>query len=358
MDEVEKRIMGNLIEIQKKIVPDILMVLKKRYALLKEISANGSIGRRLLSQRLNLSERTVRTEVDFLKAEGFINIESSGMKLTDKGKDIIDALRDSISEINGLNKIEDILTKRLGIKKIVIAESHHSDEDEVDSLTLEEMGKLASRYFISQMEKHQVVGITGGTTMYAFTSALPQQKDSRNQIVVPARGGLAEDVEIQSNNVAAMLSKKIHAQYKLLHIPDNVDKSLINSIISIPSIRDTVDTIENIDILVFGIGNAMDMAIRRKNSEEVCEIIRQRGAVAEAFGYYFDIHGEIVYETSTVGIQLESYKKLQDIIGIAGGKKKAKAILSISKINKNLVLITDESAARYLMDLTGGFDNI
>ena len=65
----------------------------------------------------------------------------------------------------------------------------------------------------------------------------------------------------------------------------------------------------------------------------------------------FDINGNIVHETGTVGIKLEQYKNLQNVIGIAGGKNKAKAILSIAKINKNLVLITDESAAYGILDL-------
>lgn len=58
-----------------------------------------------------------------------------------------------------------------------------------------------------------------------------------------------------------------------------------------------------------------------------------------------------------MGIKLDKYKALNDIIGIAGGKKKAEAILSIARINRNLVLITDESAANYLMEITGGFDD-
>ena len=115
--------------------------------------------------------------------------------------------------------------------------------------------------------------------------------------------------------------------------------------------------IDEIDLLVFGIGNASDMAKRRKSSDKECMVIKERGAVSEAFGHYFNIDGEIVYETSTVGIKLDKYKALNDIIGIAGGKKKAEAILSIARINRNLVLITDESAANYLMEITGGFDD-
>lgn len=42
-------------------------LLKKRYEILKTIYYNQPVGRRALSQELNLGERIVRTEVEFLK---------------------------------------------------------------------------------------------------------------------------------------------------------------------------------------------------------------------------------------------------------------------------------------------------
>lgn len=348
--------MEHLLELQKKIVPDLLRTLEERYDLLREIAANGSIGRRALSERLHLTERRVRTEVDYLRNNGLLQVDPSGMRLTEEGIRIVQGLRDSLAEIRGIHKLEDSLRQRLGIKKTVIAENLKqiplSGEE-----SLREMGTLASQYFRSQLFRPRTIGITGGTTMYSFAQMLPQEKNSGDHRVVPARGGLGEEMEIQSNNVAALVSGKINAPYKLLHVPDNVDKDIIESIRGIPQVRETLDLIEQIDMLVFGIGNAMDMAERRKNPKAVCQKILKSGAVSEAFGYYFNIRGEIVYETTTVGITLAAYEKMEDIIGIAGGESKAKAILSISKINKNLVLITDESAARVLMELTGGFDN-
>src|SRR5690606_15248719 len=91
----------------------------------------------------------------------------------------------------------------------------------------------------------------------------------------------------------------------------------------------------------------------RKSSIEEIERIQTGGAVSEAFGYYFDKDGKVVYHIRTAGIQLEQVQKASVILAVAGGRSKAKAILSYSKIApEQTVLITDEGAAREIIELT------
>ena len=47
------------------------------------------------------------------------------------------------------------------------------------------------------------------------------------------------------------------------------------------------------------------MAYRRQSSEQVIESLQHHQAVAEAFGYYFDAQGNVVYKVKTIGLQLE-----------------------------------------------------
>ena len=73
--------------------------------------------------------------------------------------------------------------------------------------------------------------------------------------------------------------------------------------------------------------------------------------MAESFGYYFNKDGEIVYEISTIGIDLQIFKNLNHIIAVAGGVEKAEAIIAISKLNPNLVLVTDEQTAKKIQEV-------
>ena len=112
--------MNNLLEIQRKIVPEALVLLEKRYSILNEISLSGTIGRRMLASKMNISERIIRSEVDFLKIEGLIAIDATGMMVTPSGKVILDSLGEYISQIRGLSLMQVTLAEKLGISKVII----------------------------------------------------------------------------------------------------------------------------------------------------------------------------------------------------------------------------------------------
>ena len=53
----------------------------------------------------------------------------------------------------------------------------------------------------------------------------------------------------------------------------------------------------------------------------------------------------------TIGIDLESVQQAREVIAVFAGSKKIEAFLAISKINKNLVLVTDEHSGEKLIEL-------
>ena len=71
-----------------------------------------------------------------------------------------------------------------------------------------------------------------------------------------------------------------------------------------PSVVHTLDKIKQANITIHGIGDAK-MAICRQSSEQVIESLQHHQTVAEAFGYYFDAQGNVVYKVKTIGLQLE-----------------------------------------------------
>ncbi len=107
-----------------------------------------------------------------------------------------------------------------------------------------------------------------------------------------------------------------------------------------------MELIDNMNILVFGIGRADIMAERRSLPREIIKDIIHRGAVAEAFGHYFDIEGKEIWESQTVGISLDTFQRIDNVIGVAGGEGKAEAIIAITSLRENMTIITDEGAAK------------
>ena len=93
------------------------------------------------------------------------------------------------------------------------------------------------------------------------------------------------------------------------------------------------------------------MVRRRKLSDEKVKEIMDKEAVGEAFGHFFNKKGEIVHKLNTVGIDMETFKNKRETIAVFAGRKKAEAFIAISKVNKNIVLVTDEESARRILEL-------
>ncbi|WP_373598966.1 sugar-binding transcriptional regulator [Paraclostridium bifermentans] len=339
--------MNDLINIQKKLIPQVIELMERRYSILRQISLSEPIGRRTLSNMLEISERIIRSETEVLKEQGLINVAVSGMTVTEEGIELLENLKDIMNEVMGLSQLQNRVKEKLGIKKVIIVPG---DFEKNESL-LKDVAKQGAGYFLSILKDSNIVSITGGSTMLEFANSLKSEKKYNQTTIVPARGGVGKDVETQSNNIVAILGKKLGAHYKLLHIPDELGLEAMKTLSSEPEIKKTLTYIRETDVLVFGIGRADEMATRRKLPKEQVEEILSKGAVGEAFGYYFNKNGEIVYELNTVGIDLETFKSVKNNIAIFAGASKAEAVTAISKINSNMVIVTDEESAYKILEI-------
>ncbi len=103
--------MKKAIDIQKKLLPDLLSIIQKRFHILQYIGAMEPVGRRSLSATLGLTERVLRSEVDFLKQQKLLYSTSAGMSLTDEGKELLQDLSGVMREIAGIDEMEHDLAK-------------------------------------------------------------------------------------------------------------------------------------------------------------------------------------------------------------------------------------------------------
>lgn len=338
---------NKILEIQNKIVPETVELFMKRYEILKVISSMQPIGRRSLSVKLGITERTMRTEIDKLKEMNLIDIKSAGVELTKEGIEVLSEIHGSFYYIKNLSELELKLMEKLKLKRVAVV----AGDAEKDSFVFNDLGKKAAEIVLELIKNDTVLGITGGTTMACVVKQMKRKKGIKNLLVLPARGGLSEELEIQSNTIAANLAEKIDAPYKLLHIPDNLDQTELGVLKNNKLINEVLQDIQKINLLVFGLGNAKEMAARRKANKDVLDRILNDNLTAEAFGYFFDKEGNVKMQTNSVGISLDNFKEIKNSIGVAAGKSKAEAIYAISKFNNNFILVTDEAAARRILEL-------
>ena len=339
--------MEDLLKIQQKLIPEVIEIMTKRYLVLREISLSGPIGRRALANNLQNSERIIRTETELLKQQGLIDVASKGMTITQEGQQLLKDLKDAMRDVIGINQLQEEIRQYLGIKKVILIPGSYDNNHSL----IKDIGSQAAKYFLDIIKDNDIVSIAGGSTMLEFARSIKSDKKYNSITVVPARGSMGLDVETQSNNVVAEVSKNIHSNYKLLNVPDQLCEESIKMLTQEPEIKSALELIDNSDVLVFGVGRADEMVERRKLSDEIAKNIMDKKAVGEAFGHYFNKKGEIVYKLNTVGIDMKSFKNKRETIAVFAGRKKAEAFISISKINKNIVLITDEESAKEILKL-------
>ncbi|ARK32032.1 sugar-binding transcriptional regulator [Halalkalibacter krulwichiae] len=336
-----------LLDIQKKLLPDLLEVMIKRYRILHYIKLMQPIGRRSLSANLQLSERVLRGEVTFLKDQGLVHVATAGMSITEEGEKLFLQLEDMMKDLLGLRELEKKLEADLGVKKVIVV-AGNSDQD---NWVKREMGRACISELKRIIEPEDVVAVMGGTTLAAVAEMMQPDPKIKKAVFVPARGGLGEQVENQANTISAELASRAGAQYRLLHVPDQISEEAYSSLVLEPSVKDILKLIQSACTVIHGIGDAKTMAKRRDSVNSFIDKLNREEAVAEAFGYYFNRSGELIHKQRTIGLQLDDLGEHKSVISVAGGSSKAEAIAAYMKYRPSDVLITDEAAAESLLNI-------
>jgi len=339
--------MQDYISALKKIIPKELQILRRRYRILKGVQLFQPIGRRALSDKLDISEKLVRTETDSLKREGCIRSSGVGMEIEAKGQHLLTDLKPLIEMMDGLETVEEKIKEILNCREVYIV----SGNADVDEETILNIGQKAAEVLLQKIEDNDIIALTGGSTVHNVIEALSYHDiQDRNVTVVPARGSLGRNVAYQANTIVTRLAAKINCPYYLLNIPDNLSQHALESLREEPEIQEALENLVKANILVYGIGNAFKMAKRRNLSEEVIAELANNNATGEALGYYFNNHGEIIYASRSVGITVDQMTELKYPIAVAGGYSKSDAILSVGDILKSGCVIMDEGAARGIIE--------
>lgn len=333
------------IAIHKSIAPEMLMVIQRRYSIMRIVGHLAPVGRRMLADVLQMGERVVRSELETLKRLGLIETGIGGVSLTTPGEDLLIHMEPYLFELLGLPGLEKQVAERLGIARALIVPGDSSQ----DPLVQVELGRTAARLLVKELRDGDIVAITGGTTMSHVADSI--QAEKRRVTVVPGRGALGESVEIQANTIAAKLAQALGGTYRLLHAPDSLSRQAMDELVRDPGIAEVLALVRKTTVLILGIGDALEMAARRHISPGQIGELKQKNAVAETLGYYFDEQGSIVWQANSIGLQLSDLENIKTVIAVAGGSAKARAIGAVAAQHRHQILVTDQGAAEEILKL-------
>ncbi len=340
---------ANMAAVQRRIAPELTERIVLRHNILRHVSDSQPIGRRALSQRIGQTERAVRREESVLREAGLITVDPDGIRLARDGEDILWGLAEYVRLLIGTGELENLLELEFGVDQAVVV----AGDSDLDDAVKREIARSGAAQLRDVISDGDVVAVTGGTTMAALAAEALPLRGTRDVVVVPARGGLGEDVEKQADTVAASLAKRLGGSYRLLNLPDDLGRESAASVREEPRIKQVIDTIRRARVVVHGVGTALEMARRRNLSESEIAHIQQLGAVGESFGFYFNSAGEVVYTTSSLGLRLAELSSVPTVICVGGGSSKARALEAVLRNGFSHIVVTDEGAAHGIKHESG-----
>jgi len=222
------------------------------------------------------------------------------------------------------------------------------------------LGRAGANYLLGRLQDGDVVAIGGGTAVHAVVQAL-ETRSSHDVKVVPCMGAVQGRVTTDVNYLATQLAARLGGEAYQLHAPAFVDtEKQREMLLSMGPIKGILDIARQATIALLGVGTVDYQTSRlvqftALSAEDMKWIAESRGGVGEIAARIYDIKGQPCaeeYANRTVGLSLQELRNIPFVIGVAAAAVKARPIYGALRGGYLHALITDEAAARGVLELS------
>jgi len=240
------------------------------------------------------------------------------------------------------------LVERFGLREAFIVPTVDGDT-EVDRRRA--VGKAGALYLEVNLKSDQIFAVTWGRTMLEVALAL-RNHPVRGLVVAQTLGGLNSAGSFSPSRVTSLFAEKLHARTYHLYVPAIVaTKELRNVLLADPGVCLALNMARKASCLMVGIGKPeIGAAVVETGflSNANLRTLLAQGAVGDITARYFDINGKRVLgevDDRAIGLLWEDIERLENVVGVACGANKTKAILGALHTGLLDVLITDDRTA-------------
>jgi DNA-binding transcriptional regulator LsrR (DeoR family) len=284
-----------------------------------------------IAEELGLNRFIIIQLLKRVKSEGIVRIE------------IVDPTKDFLS-------LEHTLTHKYGLKKVIVVPGNKDDS----SMLLGNLGKNAASYLNEIVKSNDILGIGWGLSVLETTNRLKDHGNRAVTVVPLIGGGNESSSKYEVNELAKKISMAFGGNYCSLYIPALVDsKEIRDAVVSDSTISRIFDYWKRLNVILIGIGAMSSVypdAFRSHLATHPIDF-KSKDIVGDILSRFYNIKGENIsleMHDRMVGIDFKTMKKVDTVIGVAGGLDKYFAILGAIKGGIVNVLITDETVAKKL----------
>ena len=244
-------------------------------------------------------------------------------------------------------QMEQKLTDRFGLKDVFTVPGAGTLANLNESIA-----QAAAMYIIRRLGEDDFLNVGYGDTTSRVLNYLAMAAEKPLN-VVSLTGGVSYYLPNANSNV---FNARLHLipSPLLLSSPD-----LREAMRQEPVVEEIYRMIPLSHMSVVGIGSMSDQATIVKNgifNGNDFTVLKLQGAVGDILSHFMDKNGDLVamdQEDRLMSTRLEDLRKLDNVVGVAGGPSKLDAILAALRGGYLDVLITDEETARSLLEQSG-----
>lgn len=248
--------------------------------------------------------------------------------------------------------LAEALKARFGLREVVLASGDKLEGEQLRSA----IGLKGSEYLLNVIKDDQTIGIGWGRTLFEAINLL-HDGGVRRINVIPVIGGLGDiSPFFQVNELARRLAEAFSGTFSQLYAPAFLqDSKLLDNLIKTPEFSHVMDMWKHLDMAVIGIGHVgfqeiSSMFFVDHIKPDTLAQLEEKGAVGDICGRFYNIDGEQVYPAAGVlGIGLKTLSTVPEVIAIAGGVEKIKAVLGALRGGYISTLVTDSITARAIL---------
>jgi len=269
-------------------------------------------------------------------------------------------VRISILPVMGAHtELEKSLEQRIGLHEAIVVETAAYDEQ---SVVTREIGAGAAEYLLRVLQPHDVVVISWGSSLLGMVEALQANgapAGFKGVNIVQGLGGLGDPInETHATELTRSLAKALGGQALLLPAPGVAGTYAARQAFqNDPYVIRALNQGAAANLAFMGIGAPRPDSILCRQSTivswpEIAELQKQ-GAVGDINLRYYDDQGFPIasdLDSRVIGLTLDEIRKIERVVGVAGGSEKFAAVRAALKRNIVDILVTDHVTARRLLE--------
>ena len=290
------------------------------------------LGQKEIADELNISRPTVSRQLQYAREMGIVEVTIHDPY--DKSEELVRLIKE-----------------KYGLKDVIIKEVTSDRYDTV----IKAISESAADYLARTVKSNDVVGVSWGKTMYHVAEQMPQT-NLHGVETIQLKGGISySNVATNSHETLSLFAQSFNSIPRDLPVPVIFDNKEVKKLVSADRhIKSILNMAPKCNVAIYTTGTVRDEALLFKlgffNKDEMKRL--KMNAVGDICSRFYNEKGKTAdafVDDRTMGVTLNTLRKIPTSILVAGGQHKVEAIRGALNGKIPNVLITDSITAKQLI---------